>query len=280
MVKKNSVKKIKKVRDERIPSMQLKTEREIAMDFAVKTYKKFDKAIKSIVLFGSAAKQSGESGSDIDIVIILDDVSIGWDMEAIAWYREELAKILQMNPYVKPIHVNTIKLSTWWEDILRTDPVVINVLRYGIPLVDFGGFFEPIKVLLATGKIRPSPEAIYNCLQRAPTSLARSKASIKGSIEGCFWCMVDSAHSALLAVGSLPPSPEHIPLELKTKFVDTNMLDKRYVIWYRDLIVLHKRISHEEVFAIKGAEVDLWQQRTEEFLRVMATLVNTIVSKK
>ncbi|VVB79221.1 Nucleotidyltransferase domain protein [uncultured archaeon] len=278
MVKKNSIKTIK--REVKIPSMQLKTEKEIAMDFAVKVYKKFDRAIKSIVLFGSAAKQEGESGSDIDIVIILDDVSIGWDMETVAWYREELAKILQLNPYVKPIHVNTIKLSTWWEDLLRTDPVVVNVLRYGISLVDFGGFFEPMKVLLANGKLRPSPEAIYNCLQRAPTSLARSKSSVRGAIEGCFWCMVDSAHSALIAVGSLPPSPEHIPLELKTKFVDTKMLDKKYVIWYRDLLVLHKRISHNEIFGLKGAEVDVWQQRSEEFLGVMATLVNSLVSNK
>lgn len=278
MVKKNLIRKIKK--EEKIPSLELKTEKEIAMDFAVKTYKKFDKAIKSIVLFGSAAKQGGESGSDIDIIILLDDVSIAWDMEAVAWYREELAKILELNPYVKPIHVNTIKLSTWWEDILKTDPVVINVLRYGIPLVDFGGFFEPMKMLLVTGKIRPSPEAIYNCLQRAPSNLARSKSAVRSAIEGCFWCMVDSAHSALIAAETLPPSPEHIPLELKTRFVDKNMLDKKYIIWFRDLIVLHKRISHGEVFAIKGAEVDVWQQRTEEFLGVMAALVNTVVNKR
>lgn len=277
-MKKDSVKQIKK--EIKIPSMELKTEKEIAMDFAVKAYKKFDKAIKSIILFGSAAKQGGESGSDIDVIIILDDVSISWDMETIAWYREELAKILQLNPYIKPIHINTVKLSTWWEDILRTDPVVINVLRYGTPLVDFGGFFEPIKVLLATGKIRPSPEAIYNCLQRAPASLARSKSAVRGAIEGCFWCMVDSAHSALIAAGNLPPSPEHIPLDLKTNFVDTNILDKKYVIWFRDLIVLHKRISHGEVFTIKGAEVDIWQQRTEEFLNVMANLVSKLVNKK
>jgi len=82
-----------------IPTLQLKLEDDIAMDFATKTYKKFDKAIKSIILFGSTAKQETVTGSDIDIIIIIDDVAINWDDELIAWYREELDKILKRNPY-------------------------------------------------------------------------------------------------------------------------------------------------------------------------------------
>jgi len=62
--------KIKKVENisDRIPTLQLKTEREIAMDFAEKVYQKFDKIIKSIILFGSAAKNQESADSDIDIV--------------------------------------------------------------------------------------------------------------------------------------------------------------------------------------------------------------------
>jgi len=37
---------------------------------------------------------------------------------------------------------------------LRGEPVVMNIIRYGEPLVDFGGFFTPLKVLLQKGKIR------------------------------------------------------------------------------------------------------------------------------
>ena len=65
-----------------------------------------------------------------------------------AWYREELGKIITGNPYRKSLHVNTVKLSTWWDDMMKGDPVVINVLRYGDALIDFGGFFNPLKILL------------------------------------------------------------------------------------------------------------------------------------
>ncbi len=260
-----------------VPSLQLKTEHDIAMDFAVKIYKKFNKIIKSIILFGSVAKEESVSGSDIDIIILIDDVAIKWDQELIAWYREELDKILRSSPYQQSLHINTVKLSTWWDDLMRGDPVVINVLRYGEAMIDMAGFFEPLKFLLLNGKIRPSPEAIYVSLQRAPTHLARSKAAQFSSVEGIFWAMVDSAHAALIAVNVLPPSPEHLAVDLRENFVSMGKLKMKYVDWYRDVLVLHKRISHGHIEDLKGAEIDQWQERAKEFVDVMARLVHDIV---
>lgn len=260
------------------PTLALKTEHDIAMDFAVRVYKRFDKIIKSIVLFGSVAKEEAVAGSDIDIIIIIDDVAIKWDQELIAWYREELDKILRTNPYQQDLHINTVKLSTWWDDLMKGDPVVINVLRHGEAMLDFGGFFEPLKFLLLEGKIRPSPESIYISLQRAPMHIARSKAAELGAIEGLFWAMVDSAHAALIAINVLPPSPEHLAVDLKEHFVANNRLKSKYVDWYRNILVLHKKIAHGEIKDLKGIEIDAWQERTEEFVNVMAKLVNDITS--
>src|SRR3989338_8483910 len=100
-------------------TMLIAGEREIAVDFSMKVYKKFDQLIKSIVLFGSSAKKVSTPDSDIDIIIIIDDVSVKWDMELVAWYREELGKLIQANPYVKSLHINSVKLSTWWDDMMR-----------------------------------------------------------------------------------------------------------------------------------------------------------------
>ncbi|MCK9595909.1 nucleotidyltransferase domain-containing protein [Candidatus Pacearchaeota archaeon] len=255
-------------------SLQLKSESEIAMDFSTKAYETFNKIIKSVVLFGSSVKQNVVAGSDIDIIIILDDVSISWDQELIAWYRQELEGLLKRNPYQKDLHINTIKLSTWWEDLMRGDPVVLNVLRYGEAMIDFGGFFEPLKFLLLNGKIKSTPEAIYNCLQRAPTHLLRSRAAELNAVEGLYWAMVDSAHAALISAKIPPASPEHIPADLKETFVDKNRLKMKYVIWYRDVFMLHKKISHGELTELKGVEIDMWQERAEEFMKVMADLVN------
>ena len=275
---KKKEKKKDKINTKNIPTLKLKSERDIAMDFSVKAYKKFDKIIKSIILFGSAVKQTSVTGSDIDIIIIIDDVSIQWDQELIAWYREELDKILRVNPYKKELHINTIKISTWWEDLLKGDPVVVNVLRYGEAMIDAAGFFEPLKFLLIKGKIKSTPESIYNCLQRAPAHLSRSKVSELNSIEGLYWAMVDSAHAALISAGVLPPSPEHIPANLKETFVDSGKLKINYVIAYRDLLVLHKKIAHGEITDLKGVEIDEWQEKTESFLEEMIRLVKEMIA--
>jgi len=277
--KKNSKnKEAKNQKDEKkYPTLILKTEHDIAMDFAVKCYNKFDKIIKSVVLFGSTVKESAVAGSDIDIIIIIDDVAIKWDQELIAWYREELERVLKTNPYKQSLHINTVKLSTWWEDLIRGDPVVINALRYGESLIDMAGFFQPLKYLLLQGKIKPSPEAIYVSLQRAPMHLERSRNAELGAIEGLYWAMVDSAHAALIAINVLPPSPEHLAADLKENFASRGMLNMKYINWYRDLLILHKRITHGQIRDLKGIEIDNWQNRAQEFVEVMTRLVRDII---
>ena len=161
--------------------------------------------------------------------------------------------------------------------MIRGEPVVINILRYGEPMIDFAGFFNPLKSLLIKGKIRSTPEAIYSALQRAPVHLARSKLAELSAVEGIYWSMVDSAHAALIAANIPPASPEHVPVDLKQTFVDEKLLKMKYVVWYREVLMLHKKIAHGEIKNLKGVEIDELQDRAEEFLGVMAKLVRDLI---
>ena len=287
MVKKKTHKKSSKKTTEKVPkkiigkikkklkfqTVDLRTERDIAMDFAVKTYKRFDNIVKAVILFGSSVRETSTSTSDIDLIIVIDDASIAWDQELIAWYREELGKLVSANPYKKELHITTVKITTWWNDLLKGDPVVVNVLRYGEALVDVGGFFNPLKALLLQGRIKSTAEAIYVALNRAPEHLRRSQNAELGAIEGVFWAMVDSAQAALMSMNVMPPSPEHIPLLLNDTFVSCKKLDDKYIAWFRDVYVLHRKIVHGEVNVIKGGEIQEWQEKTEEFISVMVKLI-------
>ena len=275
MKSKKLVKKKPEKKD--VPTIKFKRDNDIALDFAMKVYQKFNKMVKSVILFGSTAKQTAVIGSDIDLIILIDDVSVSWDQELIAWYREELEKILRVNPYNKNLHINTIKLSTWWEDLLRGDPVVLNVIRYGETVIDFGGFFEPLKGLLLNGKIKATPEAIYSNLARAPQHFSRSKIAELSAIEGLYWAMVDSAQAVLMSVKVFPPSPEHIPTQMSEHLVNTGKLKSKYVVYFRDLHYLHKQIVHGERTDLRGIEIDQWQEKTEEFMKVMSDLVKDYV---
>ena len=257
-------------------SLRLTNDRDIAQDFAQKLYKKIGKVVKSVVLFGSAAKGVATPKSDIDIVIIIDDATIQWDDELIAWYREELGKIISNNPYVRPLHINTVRLTTWWNEMIRGEPVIINIIRWGVPLIDFGGFFAPLKSLLAQGRIKSTPEMIYITLGRGPAHLVRCKANLLSALESVYWCFVDASHAALIAAKISPPSPEHVPAMMREHLVSKGFLKGKYVDWYRELYVEMHKVLHGERVDVDGAEIQEWRKRADEYLREMAIVVKKI----
>lgn len=257
-------------------TLKLVKRKDIALDFATKTYAKFGKIIKSVVLFGSTAKGVAEKKSDIDLIMIVDDCTIQWDEELIAWYREELGKLIRENPYKKALHVNTVRLSTWWDEMLRGEPVTVNVIRFGEALIDFGGFFNPLKVLLTRGKIKNTPETIYIALGRAPSHMARSKVAMLRVMEGFYWAFVDAAHAALMAAKQVPPSPEHIADMLREQFVRKKMLNPKFVEWYSNIYTLMHKILRNEITDIKGSELDEWRSRADIFLRNMARIIDKL----
>jgi hypothetical protein len=259
-----------------IKTLSLANDQDIAYDFARKVYTKVGKVIKSVVLFGSAAKGSSEEKSDIDIVIIIDDATVLWDQELISWYREEVGKIIQANPYSKPLHINTVRLTTWWNEMLRGEPVVINIIRWGMPLIDFGGFFAPLKALLAQGKIKSSPEMIFITLGRGPGHMARCKASMFNAIEALYWTFVDASHAVLIAAKHSPPSPEHITLAMQELLVKKNIFPQKYVQWYGGIYSLMHAMLHQKVVDVKGSDIDMWRARADEYLRESAIAIKKL----
>lgn len=270
------VKTAKKTKKASEKTMSLVNDREVAYDFAKKVYTKLGKVVKSIVLFGSAAKGSAEPKSDIDIVIIIDDATILWDQELIAWYREEIGRIIDANPYSKPLHINTVRLTTWWSEMMRGEPVVVNIIRWGEPLIDFGGFFAPLKALLAQGKIKSTPEMIFITLGRGPGHMGRCKASLFNAIEALYWTFVDTSHAVLIAAKHSPPSPEHISGAMQELLVNKKIFPQKYVEWYKGIYSLMHGMLHQRVVDVKGAEVDMWRARADEYLRESAIAIKKL----
>lgn len=290
MAKKKEVKKTissnKQKTRKKLPKLKSKlahhltSDYEIAYDFAIRVYKRFKEAVKSIVLFGSVAKGEAKSGSDLDIIIFIDDCAIEWDQELIAWYREELRKVIEEKRYSRELHINTVTMSTFWDEVRAGEPVAINVIRYGQALIDFGGFFEPLKVLLAKGKIRPSTEAIFNTLKRAPLHIAKAKFEIVSTIENLYWSMVDASHAALMAANQVPPSPEHIPELLQEVFVSKKRLDEKYVRWYNETYLLAHDVLHGKVKELQGREIDEILEKAKDFEKTMREITTRLISKE
>lgn len=241
----------------------------IARNFAKAMYDEFGKFIACAAIFGSVTKMKTKS-TDIDVLIIVDDLRIQMTNEVVEAFRVITDKIVSEQS--RKLHVTTLRLTAFWEYVRAGDPVAINILRDGVSMIDIG-FFDPLQMLLWQGRIRPSPEAIWNYFTRAPATMHNSKWHVLQATLDLYWAVIDSAHSVLMKMGEVPPSPEHVADLLDEKLAKRKLIDRRYVSIMREFYKLSKMIVRREIKDISGFEYDKYYKEAHDFVTVMRKLV-------
>jgi len=242
-----------------------KTDIDLAYAFSKKIHKEFGSLLKAIVIFGSAARKKKNS-KDIDILLIIDDVTTVFTKELVQTYRIILEKnVLAISP---KLHITTLKFTNFWEYVRSGDPVAVNILRDGYALIDTG-FFEPLQALLYQGRIRPSPESIWNYYQKAPQTIMNSKWHLLQATIDLYWAVIDSAHAALMKVKEVPPSPEHVADLLNEKIVKKGLLDKKYPKVMRRFYDIMKLITNRDIKEISGKQYEEYLKETNDFVKAI-----------
>ncbi len=247
------------------------TELNIARSFAQKVYKELGPFVKGVILFGSVVSKP-KGNKDIDLLVILDDVTIRFTPEIVQTYRIIMEKIVAEVDRNR-LHVQSMKYTSFWEYVRVGDPVAINILRYGISLIDTG-FFDPLQALLDQGRIRPSKEAIYTYFTMAPASLARSKQHILSATVDLYWAVIDSAHAALMKIGEVPPSPNHVADRMERTLIKKHLVTKKTANTMRLFYKLFKGIVHREILNITGKQYDMYKRKAEHFVKDMQKIVD------
>jgi len=253
-----------------------KEELDFAYEFAKRIYKEFGAIIKAIVLFGSTARGSNYKG-DIDILIIIDDITITLSPEMIEAYRVIAEKTVVSTS--NRLHVTTLKFTSFWDYVRVGDPIAVNILRDGVALIDTG-FFDPLQMLLKVGKIRPTPESIWSYYSRAPRTLFNSRWHLLQATIDLYWAVIDAAHAALMKLGEIPPSPEHVADLMQKKIVDEHLIDKKYVEIMRGFYKLSKAIAQKEIKEIKGPEFERYYGYAKDFVTQMKKIIDEQIKPK
>ncbi|MDP6845975.1 MAG: nucleotidyltransferase domain-containing protein [Candidatus Nanoarchaeia archaeon] len=261
-----------KPRENNLESKYPKLDRDIARKFAKTVSAELGDLISALVLFGSAARGSSKKSSDIDILLVVDDVHINMTRELVETYRILVQKsVAKVNP--DRLHVQTLPLTTFWEYVRAGDPVAVNILRDGIALID-KGFFDPLQILLLNGRIRPSGESVHNYLNMAYSSLNRAKSGMDNAIVDLYWATIDAAHAALMSVGEVPTSPSAVADMIDEKLVKQRYVSKKYSDIMRHMYEISKRIMKREVSNLDGKTYDRYLKHAEDFVEAMKKVVN------
>ncbi|UCD06836.1 MAG: nucleotidyltransferase domain-containing protein [Candidatus Aenigmatarchaeota archaeon] len=245
---------------------------EILKKFTKLVLKKHGPLIRSIVLFGSTARQEFKGESDIDVFVIIDDTrqrispAIKDRMEDdLDYFAKKCSKQLSIQqPYL---------LTEFWNMVRLGHPIIFNFIREGIPVYD-KDIFLPIKRLLQMGEIKPSKEAVEKYIERGPKRVRRvENAKIYMVVEDCYYAMLESAQAVLMFLGKSPPRPSDAPDTLRKTLVKMKFITEENVKDLEDIIEVRKKVEHKLIKKMSGPELDEWIKKTKAFVKKMQGLI-------
>ena len=245
---------------------------EILKKFTKMALKKYGPLIRSIVLFGSTARQEFKNESDIDVFVIIDDTRqritpsmknrIEDDLD---YFSKECSKYLSVQqPYL---------LTEFWNMVRIGHPIVFNFIREGIPVYD-KDVFLPIKRLLQMGEIKPSKEAVEKYIERGPKRIKRvENAKMYMVVEDLYYAMLESSQAVLMFLGKSPPRPGDAPDALRKTLVKMKFMTEEQVKDLEEIINVRKKVEHKQISKMSGSELDSWIEKSDKYVKHMQELI-------
>ncbi len=247
--------------------------------------KKFEKYI--VAYCGGGSLFRGEQANDIDVYIIIDDTDV--KRMTRAELKDKLMSIIygmsheaaQMIGTKKTLHIQAFILTDFWESIKDAQPVIYTFLRDGVPFFD-RGIFMPWKLLLKSGRIRPSPEAIEMQMDVGEKLVLRTKGKMLSVLgEDLYYALLNPAQAALMLYGIAPPTPKETVHLMEEIFVKKEkLLEKKYVDMLEKIRKYYKDIEHGHIKEVSGKEIDSILKDAKDYLTRIKKLFNQIHARR
>ncbi|MBW2967386.1 hypothetical protein KY362_02770 [Candidatus Woesearchaeota archaeon] len=248
--------------------------------FSSEIRKELTTLVKSVVWFGSALKKGAFHkdalrdetlfGSDIDVLIVIDDLVHVITPEVVTAYRIVTEKTAAK--VSRRLHITTMPLTRFWDYTLKGDPILINMLKHGVIMYDTG-CFGMAQNLLTSKKVEPGREVVHIYLGRAPQAISNANWNIKQAILDLYWAVFDAAHSALLSRGVVPDAPEQLVPLVKDHLVSQGILHKRYLSILSEFMNTGRMVMGGEMTRVSGDHYDRYHAEAKEFLKAVKEIL-------
>ena len=218
--------------------------------------------IKSVLIFGSAARKDMKKTSDIDVWVVVDDTATK-GTEDILKIRAQLQITGQE---MKDIHVQMNGLTEFWGWMKTGSPELFNFLRDGLVIYDTG-FIKPVQRMLKMGLFPPSEETVSLKVKSCEGLLKRVEASWKADVFDLRYAATDICQSVIMHYYKEMPDQKRMS-EFLDKLVKEHGLEKEYIKKYADLNKLWKDLDHKKV-----------EQSTPEYVAKADKLAKDIIER-
>jgi predicted nucleotidyltransferase/uncharacterized protein (UPF0332 family) len=239
--------------------------------------------LKAIIVYGSAARKEQVAGSDIDLLIILDDTHTDFDDEIYDAAKRLSRQIEEDAPDQYDLHIQPPKpLSSWWDLLISGEPWAVTSMQDAQPIYDPSGYVTLTKRLLDEGAMHGTSERARRLLKRSRGKVKETRLLLLEEVTAeLLNAMTESAQAVLMYYGHPPPSPSHVAEELETNFVEEKaLLAPQAVDDYRAFYELTERIDHGKLTEFTAQELDRYLNQAMAFVKAMATLFEKLEQEK
>ncbi len=250
-------------------------------EFSKALVEKYDGFIKAIWVYGSYAKGEAKPTSDIDVMILVDDVtkkvSIVTQNEIFLFSRFLAGRVRDKYKLKNEIHIQPPRGLTDWWDLLRSgEPWVFTGMRDSRVLYDPSGFVEPIKRLLMRGGLHGTKEKSFALLRRAKRKYEDLKKKLTIDVTSkILGAMVETAQAVLMYYGE-PPVYEDTLIRKMKFLAKKNLIKKRHVEHLKKVYEMARKEEKE----ISLRDVDKIITFGMEFIEAMEKLFEKLELKK
>lgn len=125
MVEQQNIKKTKE-KNNILPSSLTQEEKKAILEFTELVRQKFGSLIKEIILFGSKARGDKRKYSDVDILIVLNNLS--WEI------KKAISELAAQENLKYNVLISTIRydIDTWENPVIKASPFGVTVRKEGI----------------------------------------------------------------------------------------------------------------------------------------------------
>jgi len=227
--------------------------------------------VQAIVFVGSAYRGEAGPDSDLDILVIMDDVDNEITSEMASAYSLTIGSLIAKLNAQDKLHVTTLGMLRFWDGVIKGDPVIMTMLRYGKPIVDTG-LVKPLKTLLERGLIKATPESINAHIKMARSLLNSTRSHMIAGLADLYWAVVDATHALIMKEGLETPYPTKAP-EVFASIAKRKKIPLAHVATVREIVKLMKDLTHAKKKDVTGLELERWRKRVASFVEKIESMI-------
>jgi len=258
-INKKTLDKAKKRRE-----LFLRAKVKVAERFSVAARQKLGNMVKGVAVIGSIARGDFKPGSDIDVLVVLDDTQRDVPDEL---KEKMLAMLNDIGKKIdKKMQVQIHTVTEMFQFSKDGDNIVYNFVRH-MKIVYDGGILKPLKKLLKAGEIKPTKESVTRSIEGADFYMKKVEQYVEWIVERYYRVITWASNAFVMTMKEQPASPPEIPLVLK-KYADQGVLPNKIPAIAAEVIKAHKSVEHGD-FKPKVEDIYKLEPKVVKFLDVL-----------